>query len=75
MANALTDPQLQLLRLAEMGDAPLARAERALSYFADVELLLLLGFMEPRREGFMLTEQGSTILAHLRATVGAASGR
>ena len=55
MASALTNAQLQLLRLAEVGDVPLPSPERDSGYFGDVELLVMLGLTVPHGVGFALT--------------------
>ena len=58
MHNALTDAQLKLLRLALLSDLPMPREHRHEAYFADVELLAMLGLMEPCGDRFALTPVG-----------------
>ncbi len=65
MHAALTDAQLALLRLGLVGDVPMPREQRHQAYFADVELLALLGLMEPQGEWFTLTAQGAFYLEQI----------
>ena len=62
MHSALTDAQIRLLRLALVSDVPMPRELRHEAYFADLELLALLGLMEPRGEWFALTPRGAIYL-------------
>lgn len=66
MLHALTDAQLKLLRLALVGDLPMPRELRHEAYFADVDLLALVGLMEPRGDWFALTARGAIYLDLVR---------
>ena len=62
VTSALTSDQLRLLRLAQVGEVPLPRELRHDAYFGDVEMLLMIGPMEPSGEGFALMADGARYL-------------